>query len=82
MENLMPENVLIIFFINKETESSREEKNQPRLYKNVKIASLFTRSAYSTSCIGIRNKSLKTSTETQSLSFFELMDIQGIFKTF
>ena len=70
MENCKSENMLIIFFINKETESCREEKNQPRLYKNVKIGSLFTRSEYSTSCIGIRNKSLKTSTETESLSFF------------
>ena len=50
---LMSENLLIIFFINKETESCRE-KNLPHLYKNVKIASLFTRSEYSTSCIGIQ----------------------------
>ena len=41
MEDLISENVLNIFFINKENESSREEKNVPRLYKNVKTASLF-----------------------------------------
>ena len=57
-------------FINKETENNREEeKNEPRLYKNVKFACLFTRSDYSTSCIGIRNKSLKTLTETENLNF-------------
>ena len=69
MEDLIPENVLNIFFINKETESSREENNVPRLYKNVKIACLLTRSEYSTSRIGIGNRSLKTSTETENLNF-------------
>ena len=44
MEDLISENVLNIFFINRETESSREEKNVPCLYNNVKIACLFTRS--------------------------------------
>ena len=69
MEDLISENGLNIFFINKETESSREKKNVPRLYKNVKIACLFTRLEYSTSRIGIRSKSLKTLTETENLNF-------------
>ena len=33
MEDLISENVLKIFFINKKTEGRREEKNAPRLYK-------------------------------------------------
>ena len=69
MEDLSSENVLNIFFINKETESSREGKKCTSSLQNVSIACLFTRPEYSTSRIGIRNKSLKTLTETESLNF-------------
>ena len=49
----MSEKVLIIFFINKETEAAEKKKIYLIFTKNIKIASLFTRSEYSTSYIGI-----------------------------